>query len=243
MGGIYSGLTANDGYVLITNDLSGGKRDGSAIVRVNDHCALLIVTARGNFLIGVRDLLDKYILKLKGMGDGLSVELAEAIVRSFEEEFQKGPSFKQNPLPFLLLMVGYNQKDPSTLEHIFVRNRVVETIEKDNTREFVTAFDIKKATPAPNLFYGNSELVQYMFDQLSSDALGLEAVKLLSYFAMSETQKLDNSLFPAIRMAVISRGHGFRWITDEELKKLSKMARDVDAELSKSLLKASMATA
>lgn len=243
MGGIYSGLTANDGYVFITNDAFGGERDGSAIVRVNDYCALLIVTARGNFLIGVRDLLDKYILKLKGMGDGLSVELAEAIVRSLEEEFQREPSFKQNPLPFLLLMVGYNQKDPSTLEHIFVRNRVVKTIEKDNTREFVTAFDIKEITPATNLFYGNSELIQYMFDQLSSDALGLETVKLLSYFAMSETQKLDNSLFQGIKMAVISRGHGFGWIMVEELKELSEMARDVDAELSKSLLKASMVTA
>lgn len=235
MGRIYSGLIAEDGYLFITNDTFGTAEDSSAIVKVNKFCGALIVTAMGNILIRVREILDKSFLRFRDIGDGLSIDLAEAIVASFNVEFQKEQSFKYNPLPFLLLLVGYNLKGQPHLEHIFVRNRVVNIVDKGDAKEYTTAFEIRETALADNLFYGHSALIQYLSQQLPLNALNLDIVKLFAYFSMVETQNIDKSLSQGIRMATVSMGDGFRWIMEEESDGLSDMARNVDTRLSEEL--------
>lgn len=209
MGAIYSGFLSNDGYLFITNNIFGIAEDESAIVKVNKFCGGFIVTAKGNFLIRVRNVLDKCLSKLNEVKDGSSMNLAITIVESFKIEFQKEPSVKENPLPFLLLLVSNNLKSPSCLDYIFVRNRIVKIMEKDQKRKYITDFEIQPPVPAKNLFYGYSELSQYLFQQLPSNGLSLEVVKLFAYLSMTEAQKLDKSLFPDIRMAIISKDNGF----------------------------------
>ncbi len=53
---------------------------------------------------------------------------------------------------------------------------------------------------------------------------------------MAETQKIDASLFPGIRMATISRDNGFKWVAVEEIQRLSTMSKRVEAEFSRELL-------
>ncbi len=234
MGAIYSGLASSDGYLFTTNDIFGVAEYEGAIVKVNKLCGAFIVTARGNYLIKVRVVLDKCLSGLNGVGEGLSLNLAKAIVESFEVEFQREPRLKENSLPFLLLLVGYNLK--SSLEHIFVRNRVVKTLKKDEKTEYITGLELHSPVPAKNLFYGHCELSQYLSQQLPSNSLDLETMKLLAYLSMAETQKIDASLFPGIRMATISRDNGFKWVAVEEIQRLSTMSKRVEAEFSRELL-------
>ncbi len=235
MGAIYSGLVSSDGYLFITNDIFGKKWDESAIVKVNKFCGALIVTARGNLLVRVRKVLKKCLSNLNGVGEGLSMDLANVIIESFELEFKRDSYFKKNPLPFLLLLVGLNTRQPTCFEHIFIRNRVVNIVGKDAEREYVTNFDNKTPVPARNLFYGHSELFQYLSQQLPSGGLNLEIIKLSAYLSMTVTQKIDTSLFPGIRMAIILKDNGFEWITVEEVQRLSNMSKTVETELSKEL--------
>jgi len=235
MEAIYSGLAAQGGYVLVTNDTFGAGENEGAIARINDHCGAFIVTARGKTLPRVRDVLDKCIANLNGMGNGLSEELAKAIVKSFTMKHREDPAFKENPLPFLLLLVGYNFKQPPSLEHIFVRNRVVKIEEHEGKREYITAFDMNTSVPARNLFFGYAELSEYLSERLPLCELDLEAVKLFAYHSMAETQRVDKSLSPDIRMATISESDGFEWIPGEALESLSGMSKNVTQDLSKRL--------
>jgi len=232
MESVYSGILSTDGYLFITNDIFGDAVDECAIVKVNRFCGALIVTARGNFLKRVRKLLNKYITEPDGAGNGLSMDLAREIIDFFRFEFQQDPSYRENPLPFLLLLVGYNLKQPACLEHIFVRNRVVKISERIEVKEYITDFDIQSPVPAKNLFYGHSELSHYLSQQLPLQSLDLESGKLISLFAMNQTQKIDKSISPDFRMAVIKEGIGFIWIDGKELQSLSDKSRLLEAELS-----------
>lgn len=228
MGGVYLGLLSEGGYLFVTNDRFGATEQEGAIIQVNPFCGALIVTAKGRFLIRVREVLDKILSHLNCPEEGISTNLAQAMVESLEQEFQKEQDFKRNPLPFLLLLVGCSSKEPSRFEHIFIRNRVVEIIEKDGEKEYITRSEIQPLVPASHLFYGHSELPEYLIKMIAPNHLGSETMKVLAYLALSETQKIDDSLFPGILMASVSREKGFEWVKEEELYKLSGLAKKVD---------------
>lgn len=235
MGAIYSGFISRDGYVFITNDTFGATEDASAIVKVNKYCGAFIVTARGNTLIRMKNVLDKYLSCLEHVEEVLSMELAMTIVESFKTEFKREPSFRENPLPFLLLLIGYNLKNHPSLDYIFIRNRVVKIEERAGKREYITDIEVKSPVPARNLFYGHSGLPQYLSQELPSEGLDLETMKLFVYFSMYETQKIDKSLFSNVKMAIVSKDNGFNWIKGEEIQKLSLLAKKVDVILSEGL--------
>ncbi len=94
--------------------------------------------------------------------------------------------------------------------------------------EYITRFEIQPSVPATNLFYGHSELPEYLVRQIAPNNLNSEVMKVLAYLALSETQKIDDSLFPGILMATVSMGKGFEWIEEEELYRLSGLAQQVD---------------
>lgn len=236
MNAVYSGHISREGYLFITNNVFGTAENESAIVRVNNCCGAFIVTAQGDTLIKVRSLLDSLLPTIAYRGEGLSMELAMAISDSFKREFQKGSSFRENPLPFLLLLIGYNLKNHPSLDYIFMRNRVVKIEERAGKREYVTDMEIKSPVPARNLFYGHSGLPQYLSQELPSEGLDLETMKLFVYFSMYEIQKIDKSLCPNVRMAIISEDNGFNWVKGEEIQKLSLLAKKVDVILSEGLL-------
>ena len=235
MGAIYSGLVSSDGYLFVTTDTFGNDQNACAIVKVNKYCGALVVTPKGNSLIRVKEVLDKFHSSFKKIEGGLSTDTAMTIVNSFKAEFQKEPSFKEKPLTFLLLLVGCNTKQFSSFEHIFIRNRVIKIMEENNKKIYTTEFDIKPPVQAPNLYYGHSELFQYLTLQLNEKELELDALKLLTYFSMVETQKVDSSLYRNIRMAIISKGNGFKWIKDGNIHMLSDMTKGVDESLSKGI--------
>lgn len=228
MGGIYLGLLSEGGYLFVTNDRFGAAEQEGAIVRINKFCGALIVTAKGRFLIRVRGVLDKSLSHLNCPEEGISIDLAQAMVGSLEQEFQQEQDFRRNPLPFLLLLVGCSSKEPSRFEHIFIRNRVVEIIDREGEKEYITRFEIQPSVPATHLFYGHSELPEYLLRQIVPNHLESEMMKILAYLALSETQKIDDSLFPGILMASVSREKGFEWVREEELYKLSGLAKKVD---------------
>jgi hypothetical protein len=231
MGGVYLGLLSDGGYIFVTNDRFGSTEREGAIIRVNKFCGALIVTAKGRFLIRLREVLDRSLSNINRSEEGISIDLAQAIVESLEQEFQREPDFRKNPLPFLLLLVGCSSKESSSFEHIFIRNRVVDIIEKDGEKEYITRSEIQPPVAAKHLFYGHSELPEYLLRQISPNNLGPEAMKVLAYLALSETQKIDDSLFSEILMATVSRENGFEWINEEELHRLSGLAQTVDRTL------------
>lgn len=228
MSGVYLGLLSEESYLFVTNDRFGITEREGAIVRVNQFCGALIVTAKGRFLIRVREILDKSLSHLHCPEEGISIGLAQAMVGSLEQEFQREQDSKRNPLPFLLLLVGCSSKEPSRFEHIFIRNRVVEIIEKDGEKEYITRSEIRPSVPATHLFYGHSELSEYLIKLIAPNHLDSEVMKVLAYLVLSETQKIDDSLFPGILMATVSKGKGFEWIKEEELCRLSGLAKKVD---------------
>jgi len=235
MGGVYLGLLSERDYLFVTNDKFGSTEREGAIVRVNKFCGALIVTAKGRFLIRLREVLDRSLSNINRSEEGISIDLARAIVESLEQEFQREPHFRQNPLPFLLLLVGCGAKESSSFEHIFIRNRVVDIIEKDGEKEYITRSEIQPPVPAKHLFYGHSELPEYLLRQIAPSNLNPGAMRLLAYLALSETQKIDDSLFPEILMATVSRENGFEWIKEEELYRLSGLAKTVDKTLMEKL--------
>jgi hypothetical protein len=231
MGGVYLGLLSERDYLFVTNDKFGSTEREGAIIRVNNFCGALIVTAKGRFLIRLREVLDRSLSNINRSEEGISIDLAQAIVESLEQEFQREPHFKRNPLPFLLLLVGCSSKESSSFEHIFIRNRVVDIIDKYGQKEYITRSEIQPPVPATNLFYGHSELPEYLLRQIAPNNLGPEAMRVFAYLALSETQKIDDSLFPGILMATVSRENGFEWIKEEELYRLSGLAKTVDRML------------
>jgi len=237
MESIYLGLANKEGYIFSTNDIYGESEQDCAIARINNYCGALIVTAKGDFLIRVKELLKLCLDNIDSDEQGLSIDVAKSIIRSFETEFRNNTLIKENPLPFLLLLVGYNMKNPTNIEHVFVRNRVVKIDENNGKREYTTKFDFQPPVSDANLFYGYSELSQYLAEPLSSHNLDMEALKISAYFSITESQKLDNSLIPGIRMAVLTEEKGFEWVTEEEIHVLSKIAEVEDKKLNRELLR------
>ena len=231
MGGVYLGLLSERDYLFVTNDKFGSTEREGAIIRVNNFCGALIVTAKGRFLIRLREVLDRSLSNINQSEEGISIDLARAIVESLEQEFQREPHFRQNPLPFLLLLVGCRAKEFSSFEHIFIRNRVVDIIDKYGEKEYITRSEIQPPVAAEHLFYGHSELPEYLLRQIAPSNLNPGAMRVLAYLALSETQKIDDSLFPEILMATVSRENGFEWIKEEELYRLSGLAQTVDRTL------------
>jgi len=235
MGAIYCGLLASDGYLFATNDVFGANREENAIVKINEYCAAFAVTAKGNLLIKVRRLLSEIVTDLGYFENGLSTDLAMAILKSFKNEFKQNLQYKTSPVPFLLLLIGYDSVNLSGLEYIFMRNRVVEIIEKDGEKEYLTEFDTLPSVPATNLFYGHAELPQYLYQQVLSDCLDLETMKLFVHFAMTATHKIDVSLFSNTCMGILSKDTGFQWIRAKELQKLSQATATLEELFSKTL--------
>ena len=233
MGAIYSGLITNDGYLFATNDIFGAAQEECAIVRVNRYCGAIVVTARGNFLPNVKILLERI---LPGISDTewLSGDLAGEIVESFKREFEKDPSFRTSPLPFLFLLVGFSGRGLRQVEHIFIRNRVVEVVNTDDGKEYITGFDINHQGQSADIFYGHSELIEYLYRHLKHRKLNSEVMKLFTCFSFIQMQQLDNSLHLNIRMAAIS-DRGFEWVKEEELKTLQTVAVKFDTSLSEGL--------
>lgn len=228
MGAIYTGLVCRGGYLFTTNDAFGETESEGAIHRVNRLCGALIVTARGGFLRRVKDLLTR--MPAREGGEGLSAELARDIVSWLEEEFARDPSFRVQPLPFLLLLVGYGAGNPGRLEWVFLRHRVVNAVETAGAKHYSTEFDVQAPAAAESLFFGHAELTDYLYRQLPPGGLGLESMMVFSSFAMAETRKIDQSIYPHLRMAVLSPD-GFRWVGEAESARLSALAGEVDGSL------------
>src|SRR4030042_6480511 len=151
MGGVYLGLLSDRDYLFVTNDKFGSTEREGAIIRVNKFCGALIVTAKGRFLIRLREVLDRSLSNINRSEEGISIDLAQAIVESLEQEFKREPDFRKNPLPFLLLLVGCSSKESSSFEHIFIRNRAVDIIEKDGEKGYITRSEIQPPVAAKHL--------------------------------------------------------------------------------------------
>jgi hypothetical protein len=234
-GTIYSGLVSNNGCVFATNDISGAGEKDCAIVEVNKRCGALSVTTEIAQLKRFAGLWQRAGICHKfGNEHGLSYHLAETIANSFETEFKRDPGFVSNPLPFLLLLVGYPPGD-SCLEHIFMRNRVVTSSQKEDKREYVTGFEIRPPVTARSLFYGHAELARYWARPLMESKLDSRDLSLLSYYSLTEIQKLDDSIAPGIRMASLSDRDGFIWIAEDEWQQLSSLAEEFDGSIREGL--------
>jgi hypothetical protein len=235
MGAIYSGLVSRGHCVLATNDILGQDQSECAIVKVNSRCGAFAVTAGQPQLHRFMDLRKKNNLFSETENEcGLSPYVAETIAGSFEAGFRSDPAFISNPLPFLLLLIGYGAGE-SGLEHIFMRNRVVTASPTQNKREYVTGFEIKPPVAARSLFYGHAELARFWARPLMESELALEDLMLLAYYSLAETQKLDRSLAPGIHMATLSASEGFRWVAESEIGRLSSLAEDFDGSLREGL--------
>jgi hypothetical protein len=234
-GSVYSGLVSNNCCVFVTNDIFGAGQDDCAIVELNRHCGAFVVTA-GNMQL--KRFIELWrgsdIPRMAASERGLSAHLAETLAGSFETEFKRNPDFVANPLPFLLLMIGHNPQD-SSLEHIFMRNRVLEASVKEGRKEYKTGFEIQPPIPARSLFYGHAELSRYWARPLKDDRLDMPSMKILACYSLLEIQRLDSSLNPAIRMAALSEDEGFCWISGDELQRTSALAGSFDISIRKGL--------
>lgn len=233
MGAVYAGLKSAGGYVFVTNDIPEGGLRGSAVIRVNRYCGALAVTARGNFLSRLNRLWEDVGGDPAGR-EGLSGEMAADMVRSFERIFREDPHYAENPLPFLLLLVGRRIGAGEGLNHVFIRNRVVNMQKKGSKKEYQTSFDIKIPVPAESLFYGNSDLVEYLYHLLPREGIDLGLMKLFACFSLAETRKMDTNIYKGVRMASLAGG-GFQWVGEEEIESLSRMAMTADREFSREL--------
>jgi len=156
-------------------------------------------------------------------------------VKAIEKNFAEDQTFKVKPLPFLLLYIGYGSGQPPNLNHIFVRNRIVKAVEMSYGKEYVTQFDVGPKVTAENLFYGHSEISQLLCANIPTDTLQVEEMKALAYLSLSETQKIDDSIFPNLRLAVLTPKNGFKWIKESEVKQIVPLVKKAEKEFSDSL--------
>jgi hypothetical protein len=225
MGAIYSGLVSEGSCILATNDIFGSSTLESAVVEVNEACGALLITAKGGFLKRFRALWNNTIhAAIPPELEGLSPQLAETLVELFEGEFRREPDYAVKPLPFILLLLGYDRKGRSGLDRIFMRNRVREASETADGKRYTTGFDLEAPVAAESLFYGHAELVRYWFGLFEGTHLTSTALKLLTYFSYAETQRLDRSIYPDIRMATLTEKNGFSWVGEAEMQELSGLA-------------------
>jgi hypothetical protein len=139
------------------------------------------------------------------------------------------------PLTFLLLIVGTNRMREGRPEYVYLRNRVKEKIGKDSKKEFLTVFDIEPAVPARNIFYGYSNIIEYLAEQLSCPEHHSDIVKLMACFSITEIYNNDDLPLNRIRMASLSAEKGFVPIEPEELRSLTEKSREVCPMLEKGL--------
>ncbi len=223
MGAVYLGLVSNGNCLLVTNDFFGEAREECALVEVNRHCGALVVTTKGSFLRRFREIWNRSVAPVAAAQDGLSVQLAEAIRTSFETVFGQDSAFAARPLPFLLLLIGDELPENAGLKHIFMRNRVLTTSVEEQVKKYTTGFEAHAPVPAESLFYGHSELARYWFGLLEGAKPTLAVMKLAALYSLTETQKLDGSIYPGVRMATLSPEGGFRWVEEAELKGLASL--------------------
>lgn len=237
MGAIYTGIVSAEGYVFATNDIFGASQEDCAILRVNSLCGALIVTARGDLLSRVADVLRRCVGGREGNADGLSEGTAETISRAFLEDTRKAPDWKRRPMPFLLLLVGYGGPGPRSLRHVYVRHRVTGVKEVGGAREYETSFDIMPPAPASHLHYGHSELARYLSAGLAASDLGHDSVMILSHYSVTETQGMDGSISAGFRMAALSEKDGFSWIGEGRIRDLSARAAGLDRKVTQDLFR------
>ncbi len=223
MGAVYLGLVSNGNCVFVTNDYFGEARGECALLEVNRHCGGLVVTTRGTFLRRFREIWNGSVAQMAGARDGVSMQLAEAIKISFERVFNQDPVFAEKPLPFLLLLIGSEPDGDAGLKHIFTRNRVLTASEDEQGRKYTTVFEAHAPVPAASLFYGHSELARYWFRLLEGGKPAPAVMKLTAFHSLTETQKLDGSIYHGIRMATLSAEGGFRWVEEDELKRIAAL--------------------
>ncbi|MFH2059855.1 MAG: hypothetical protein ABIJ59_13255 [Pseudomonadota bacterium] len=231
MESIYIGLTGKNSYVFGTNDIYGTKNSECAIARINRHCGALIVTAKGDFLIRLNKILEECFENLSIEEEGISIDLAKKIIHYLEEHFRKDSKFKSNPLPFLLLLVGFNLENSERIEHIFLRHRVIKIEEVKNKKIYTTQFDFQEPVCETDLFYGFSELSEYISGQILEKNAELEKVMRSVYFSLVQTQQMDSSLLPGIRMATLSESNGFEWVDEKVLDQISNQTEKLCKKL------------
>jgi hypothetical protein len=245
---VIAGLKAKDGYLFVTNNVPGDLCNNGDIVKLGKYCGALIVTRKEQRSKQVRDVLNKYLNEKKERIDGLSDSLINELILFLKMEFQRSPLYKSMPLPFLLLIIGISHGQQERLEYVFIRNRVKEVVEEGDTREFITAFDINPPVPVQDIFFGESNIIQYLSQQLPCRRFSIDVVKLLTYFSIHESQQTclpnrqeDNPLSrygsstEGVKMACLSAETGFRWIDSEEIRLLADNARKLDTILTDGL--------
>ena len=232
MAAIYSGFLTGDGYLFITNDIADKSQNGCAILEINRHCGALLVTTRKEFLD--RALLIFETIQFENKREdisSLSEKTAETIMSTFTETFDSDPTYAENPLPFLLLLVGDDFDKTGSYSHIFIRNRVVDRNNSNGVTRYVTEFDYQEPVPARNLFYGYSEIFQYLVQAVSDGSAPLETMKPFACFALAESRKVIGSLYPGVRMASLTAGAGFTRIGVEEIDLCAKSAAAIEARM------------
>jgi len=230
---VIAGLSAKDGYLFVANNVTGDLCNNGDIVKLGKYCGALIVTRKEERSKNVRGVLNKYLNEKKERIDGLSDSLINELISFFKMEFQRNPFYEAMPLPFLLLIVGIGQNQQRRLEYVFIRNRVAEAIERNGKKEFITAFDVNPSVPAQDIFFGDSNIIQHLSQQLPCWKFPVDVVKLLSYFSIS----MYGSSTEGVKMACLSAETGFRWIDSGELRLLANNARKLDTILTDGLNK------
>jgi hypothetical protein len=226
-----AGLKAKDGYIFSVNNVTDNSRKNGSVVELSNHCGALILTSNGEQLNRFKKVLERCISGEIKRDHDLSDEIINKISSFLDREFKDDASYKTMPLTFLLLVVGSNRRKQGLLEHVYIRNRVTERKEKDGIKEYVTTFDIASAVPADNIFYGESDIIQYLAQQLPCQDFPIDIVKMIALLAIPDYLNKDRLLSPGIEMASLSAEDGFKRVGQEELSALSDKAGKVDSML------------
>lgn len=226
-----AGLKAKDGYIFVANNVTDNSRKNGSVVELSSHCGALILTSNGEQLNRFKKVLERCISGEIKRDHDLSDEIINKMTSFLEREFKDDASYKTMPLTFLLLVAGFNRQKQGSLEHVYIRNRVTERKEKDGIKEYVTTFDIEPAVPAGNIFYGESDIIQYLAQQLPCHDFPIDIVKMLAPLAMPDLLKKDRLYSSDIEMASLSSEDGFKSVVLEELSALSDKAGKVDSML------------
>ncbi|MBI5410254.1 MAG: hypothetical protein HZA14_12905 [Nitrospirae bacterium] len=226
-----AGIKARDGYLFFVNALTEDPRNTSAVVELSDRCGALVLTSNEKQLQRLNNVLNKCVSCTLNKTDDLSDDLVNKAVSFLKKEFHEEPSYKTKPLTFLLLVVGTNSGAQGRLEYIYIRHRVSERLEKEGAREFVTTFDVEPPVPAHNVFYGDSDIIQYLAQQADGENIPMNAVKILACLSIPEAYYKDSALQSGVSMALLSAENGFEWVRTDEVLSLADKAEKVNSML------------
>ncbi|RJQ51139.1 MAG: hypothetical protein C4526_10785 [Nitrospiraceae bacterium] len=226
-----AGLKASDGYIFVASNIAGEGRKNGSVVRISDRCGALILTSNEEQLQRLKKVLERCVSSTIKKTDDLADGLIDRVLSSLKREFQEDGSYKTRPLTFLLLIVGANRLQEGSLEHVYIRNRVTERKETERGREYVTAFDIEPSVPAGNIFYGESDIIQYLARQLPCRSLPLNTIKILVPLSLKDSPDKTGTLASGIEMASLSSEAGFNKMETQELVSLYDKARKADSLL------------